>query len=578
MKKIALLIGISEYKGKLTPLPGAQRDIQAMEHVLKHPNMGGFDHVDLLENPERIAMEQTIENLFRDAQPDDLILLYFSGHGIKDEDEKLYFATSQTTLTSDERLNSATAIEARVVQKKYMDRSRSKRQVVILDCCFSGAFSEEEIARGQKSLSLDIRGQLGGEGRVVLTSSTETQDSFEDDNGGIYTGYLVEGIENGSADTNGDGWITVAELHEFAKDRTQVAKPSMTPTIDFKGDGGDIKVAKALIDNPKVKYRKEVEQLAKERSGKFSDIALTALKARAEALMLSTEEAEVIIHEVLKPYRQREANLKRYEQTLTEALRKSPQLSEQDKKDLTLLQQNLGLQKEDVKVIWDRVQKSTGKKRQTEPTHVARPSSMSSRSTPVVRGARTPSPKPAQDNSELYGSLLINGFFAISTIFYTIALTPGAYFFLGQIYYVFGNKKEAITSYNKAIVLDPEYPNPYKERGGIYSQLGNASAAINDYTNFLTLQPNEAPYIYVWMGDARLKSGDNRGAVTEYTRAIGLKPDYARAHYNQAFAHLGLGSKSSAVWHFQRAADLYQMQGKKKEHERALRRIKEIQP
>jgi uncharacterized caspase-like protein len=573
MVKTALLIGISEYKGKLTPLPGAQKDIQAMERVLKHPNMGGFDHVNLLENPERIAMEQTIENLFRDAQPDDLILLYFSGHGIKDEDEKLYFATSQTTLTSDKRLNSATAIEARVVQKKYMDRSRSKRQVVILDCCFSGAFSEEEIAKGQKSLSLDIRGQLGGEGRVVLTSSTETQDSFEDENGGIYTGYLVEGIEKGSADTNGDGWITVAELHEFAKDKTQVAKPSMTPTIDFKGDGGDIKVAKALIDNPKVKYRKEVEQCAKERSGEFSDIALTALKARAEALMLSTEEAEAIIHDVLKPYRQRKANLKQYEQTLTEALRKSPQLSEQEKKDLNLLQQTLGLKEEDVKVIWDRVQKSTGKKRQPEPPHTP------SRSTPVARSApKKYPPERTKDNSDLYIDLLSNGLIIASTIFFTIVLMPGAYFFLGQIYYVFGNKKEAITSYNKAIVLAPEYPSPYKERGGIYSQLGNASAAINDYTNFLTLQPNEAPYIYVWMGDAYLNSGDNRGAVTEYTRAIGLKPDYARAYYNRAVAHLGLGSKSSAVWHFQRAADLYQMQGKKKESERALRRIKEIQP
>jgi uncharacterized caspase-like protein len=572
MVKTALLIGISQYD-TLKPLPGSQKDIQAMERVLKNKSMGGFDQVDLLENPERIVMEQKIEALFRNSQPDDLILLYFSGHGIKDEDDKLYFATSQTTLMPDGRFSSATAVEARVIQKKYMNRSRSKRQVLILDCCFSGAFSEEEIARGQKSPSLDIKGQLGGEGRVVLTSSTETQDSFEDENGGIYTGYIVEGIEKGSADTDGDGWITAVELHEFAKDKTQAAKPSMTPMICLKeGDGYDIKVAKAPIV-PKVQYRKEVEQWAKERSGKFSNTALDALKAKAENLGLSTEETEAIISEVLKPYR----NLKQFEQALTAALQQSPQLSEQEKKDLNLLQQNLGLREEQVKFLWERVQKSTGTKKQPAPTPAVRQSA----SAPVARSVSSQT-KLADDRLNSDPSLMFYVFLAAPTIFFTvlvtIALMPGIYFFLGQIYYIFGNRQESFINYNKAIVLDPEYPSPYKERGGIYSSFGNVPAAINDYAKFIALQPKEAPYVYLWMGNARHNSGDNKGAVTDYGRAIGLKPDYAHAYYNRAYAHLGLGSKQLAALDFQKAGDLFQMQGNTEEYERTLRRIREIQP
>jgi uncharacterized caspase-like protein len=58
-----------------------------------------------------------------------------------------------------------------------MNDSRCKRQVVILDCCYSGAF-----AAGWQPKSggaVDIKREFGGEGRAVLTSSTALQKSFE---------------------------------------------------------------------------------------------------------------------------------------------------------------------------------------------------------------------------------------------------------------------------------------------------------------------------------------------------------------------------------------------------------------
>ncbi|GAA6623109.1 hypothetical protein NUACC26_089340 [Scytonema sp. NUACC26] len=54
-----------------------------------------------------------------------------------------------------------------------MNLSPSKRQVLILDCCFSGAFVERMEAKQAIPIIDDkIQAQLGGEGRVVLTSST----------------------------------------------------------------------------------------------------------------------------------------------------------------------------------------------------------------------------------------------------------------------------------------------------------------------------------------------------------------------------------------------------------------------
>ena len=42
MKKLALLIGVSEYEYELNPLPGALKDVDAIQRVLQHPDMGDF--------------------------------------------------------------------------------------------------------------------------------------------------------------------------------------------------------------------------------------------------------------------------------------------------------------------------------------------------------------------------------------------------------------------------------------------------------------------------------------------------------------------------------------------------------
>ena len=41
MIKIALLIGVSQYKPGLNPLPEALKDVEAMQRVLQNQDMGG---------------------------------------------------------------------------------------------------------------------------------------------------------------------------------------------------------------------------------------------------------------------------------------------------------------------------------------------------------------------------------------------------------------------------------------------------------------------------------------------------------------------------------------------------------
>ncbi len=250
MTKVAVLIGVSEYKPGLTPLPAATKDVEGMRQILENPELGGFDEVKPLLNPDPVEMLEEIQAAFSSSRKtQDLVLLFFSGHGVRDERGNLYLATRITRKTERGELVKGTAVAARFVHD-IMNDCRSKRQVVILDCCYSGAFAEGLLAKDDGSV--DVRNQLGGEGRVLLASSTSLQYSFEQkgEDFSIYTHYLIEGIDTGAADRDNDGMVSVDELHEYAKEKVQDAVPAMKPEIYPSKEGYRILLAKAPIKTP----------------------------------------------------------------------------------------------------------------------------------------------------------------------------------------------------------------------------------------------------------------------------------------------------------------------------------------
>jgi hypothetical protein len=352
MVKVALLIGVSQYGPGFNQLTAAVNDVEAMQRVLQHPDMGDFHEVQPLIDPDPQEMGTAIEKLFGDGSRDDLLLLFFSGHGVKDESGNLYLATRTTRKNDRGGLIRSTAIASRFVNE-IMSDSRAKRQVVILDCCFSGAFGDGLLAKDDSSV--DVRRQLGGEGRVVLTSSTSTQYSFEQQGSdlSIYTRYLVEGIETGAADLDEDDVISVDELHEYANIKVQKASPAMKPEIYTVKEGYKIIIAKVPINDPKLKYRKEVERYV--HGGKISPVGRRILNARRNSLGLLAEEAATIEAEVLKPYREYKKKLHEYEQALVEAIQHEYPLSDYTRHELRDLQQVLSLRDEDIAPIEMRI-------------------------------------------------------------------------------------------------------------------------------------------------------------------------------------------------------------------------------
>jgi formylglycine-generating enzyme required for sulfatase activity len=349
MARFALLIGVSDYEDGFGQLPAAIKDIEAIREVLVNPEIGDFmeTNVTLLPNPSRQEMADAIYTLFANRQKEDLVLLYFSGHGVLDEGNRFYFA-SRHTRKDQGKLIPTTALEASTIQR-FMEESRSHHQVMILDSCFSGAFAKGMHAKDSNSVNLEQI--LGGRGRAILTASTSTQYALTQEGFelSIYTHFLVEGLRTGGADQGGDGQISAEALHMYVKDKVREAAPAMTPEFYPVKEGYKIILAKSPRNDPALEYRKEVQKRV--HDGHFSVPARKILDLLQHQLNLHVQVSEGIEAEVLRPYKEHRRKVEEYEYVLVETLIGKTTLIDREKRELKDLQQYLGLLDKDVSSI-----------------------------------------------------------------------------------------------------------------------------------------------------------------------------------------------------------------------------------
>jgi len=162
-RRLALLIGSYAYlDAGLRPLVAPPEDVAALKQVLEDPDVGGFTVTTALDQPSYVV-RRAVAELCADRRHDDLLLLYFSGHGIKDEAGRLFFATRDT----ETRLPAATSLAADFVNQALVD-SRARTNILLLDCCYSGAFAHG-LTKGDTAVHTAERFQ--GSGRIVLTAS-----------------------------------------------------------------------------------------------------------------------------------------------------------------------------------------------------------------------------------------------------------------------------------------------------------------------------------------------------------------------------------------------------------------------
>ena len=357
--KHALLIGISSYGEGLQSIPSALLDVEAVKQVLLDPELGGFpsEHLQVLKNPGFTCMASAIENFYANKHPDDLLVLYFSGHGFRGDNRQLLLSTAESCRVIREGRSSvqrATTLAARDV-REFMGDSGSMRQVVILDCCYSAAFAEGMAAKDDGTM--EIKEVLGGKGRAVLTSSDAIEESRFPEGGdglSVYTRFLVEGIQTGAADRQHRGWLDARDLHLYAESRVREIAPKMTPRFFPTLDGHSIRVCKVRRD-PGVVYRQKVRKLAMNRGGVISPAGREVLMELRTELGLEAGDAERLEAEELQPFRVDQQKLDRYRAALQATLNahgpSSTVLSAYDREELQELEQRLKLRPTDVAAI-----------------------------------------------------------------------------------------------------------------------------------------------------------------------------------------------------------------------------------
>lgn len=248
--RYALIIGNSQYRDEtLRQLVAPELDAEALAIILGNPDIGGFKIKTLLDQ-ESQSLREAIEEFFLDAKRGDTLLLYYSGHGILDDfSGELHLATINTRR---KRLSS-TSVPAEYVRRMVW-RSPADRKILILDSCYSGAFTGDVLAKGEQSIATSK--QLGGEARgtVILTASTALQYAFEGTTikelskgtQSLFTRFLVQGLRAGEAARGDTPFISVNDLFYYIADQMRQVGSSQTPEMTGIGQQGNIIIAKSI--------------------------------------------------------------------------------------------------------------------------------------------------------------------------------------------------------------------------------------------------------------------------------------------------------------------------------------------
>lgn len=232
-RRYAVLIASSRFPDEpaLQSLSLPERDVDGMQAVLSAPDLGGFiDPIVIKNRPHHEALRK-INHVLRQAEQDDFVLIYYSGHGKLDGAGRLYLATTDTELAVLE----STSIPVERIRTLF-DNGGSSRTALILDCCYSGAVDRAFRSGIDDQLNL----MSGGRGTFIMTASTgiQTAQEKEGDEFGLFTKHVINGIRSGGADRDGDGLITMSELYSYVHENVlrESAQEPMRWNLNVRGE------------------------------------------------------------------------------------------------------------------------------------------------------------------------------------------------------------------------------------------------------------------------------------------------------------------------------------------------------
>lgn len=222
----AVVVGVASYP-HMPPLKFTDDDANRYYTFLKSPEGGALpdEQVALLldESATNASILATMKNMYAKADENDVIVFYFSGHGIDGAFIPYDFDGYTNQLLHED-------------VKEILTSSKAKHKVCIADACHSGSLwaAKGYTASEQSAIDKYYKAFVNSKGGIAFLMSSKSGENSLEDHGlrsGIFSHFLIKGMK-GAADLNMDRIISVQEIYAYTY--TQVKEYTLnqqSPTL-----------------------------------------------------------------------------------------------------------------------------------------------------------------------------------------------------------------------------------------------------------------------------------------------------------------------------------------------------------
>jgi tetratricopeptide (TPR) repeat protein len=546
-RKKALIIAVSEYDNDY-PLKYCEKDGVEVSKLLSSPDLA----YEIEEKNKLIGyvrseeMRDTIVDFFdnEEVKDEDMLLLYYSGHGIHDQRGNMYLSSSQI----DPLLPAKRGFSSKELMT-VIENSTSSKKVAILDCCHSGS---TEIGKGEindpmqliKSIEEDSEALEQGEGICILAASQAYQGAYplEEQGHSIFTYFMLEGLRQNAESVDSNGNVTPYTLNKYiskkinnlSPEKRRRQKPSMKSETS-----GEIVLAsypKLRLPSPTMLISNTTKSEAEVRKGILGSKSKILIAALATVIVIALTLA-LLTYYNHPPTPSNEKYI---------YLHKGDALNQQDNytQAIPFFDKALAIDPKFQDAL-------TGKGRALDGL---------GNYTGALKYldnalAIDPNDESALDDKGWALNGLGNYTGAITYLDNALAIDHNDKYALnnkGLSLENLGNQAGAIEYYDKALAIDPYYKNALNDKSSALDNLGNHTGAIMYIDKALRIDPKYEVALYN-KGTVLDNIGNHTGAIEYFNKALAVDPRNKYALNGKGLALDNIGNHTGAIEYFNKA-------------------------
>ena len=268
----AVMVGISDYKGDELDLKYAAKDATDISAAISNAskkllNTDGKEHVftynltttkERYQLPEKNSIKKVFEEIGRKATANDILLIFFAGHGVMEGEQKqFYFLTADaSTLTTGSAIADVGISTSELTEWMKPQNIKAQKRILIFDACNSGQAIKDFVKLGEQDQNYmaarndDAAQQVKAidklnekSGLFILSASASNQNAYEMGrySQGLLTYSLLKAIKQ-QPDILEDGkylnvsrWFNAAEksVSELSKENGARQEPQVVTNTNF---------------------------------------------------------------------------------------------------------------------------------------------------------------------------------------------------------------------------------------------------------------------------------------------------------------------------------------------------------